>query len=161
MKRMHDLLQNLADLGLTLGSVESMTGGLFAEKATEIPGASNVFKGAVVSYSSAVKINLLGVNPKTIESDGVVSERVAKEMAVCGREKLGVDVCLSVTGNAGPSCEPGEAKVGEVYFSLATKDAVWSFGYTFEGERQDIREQAVDMMVSFGLSQFPGAKAGK
>ena len=156
MSRMRDLLQNLADKGLTLGSVESMTGGLFAAKATEVPGAGNVFKGAIVSYSVPVKENLLGVNGKTISANGVVSERVAKEMALCGREKLGVDVALAVTGNAGPTAEPGEAKVGEVYFALATKDAVWAFGYHFEGNRQSIREQAVDMMVSFGLSQYPG-----
>ena len=154
MKRMHDLLQNLADRRMTLGSVESMTGGLFAEKATEIPGASNVFKGAIVSYSIPVKEGLVGVSPKTIADEGVVSERVAQELAFCGREKLGVDVCLSVTGNAGPTAEEGKAEVGQVYFGLATKDAVWSFGYKFEGDRQSIREQAVDMMVTFGLSQF-------
>ncbi|MCR5349040.1 MAG: CinA family protein [Bacilli bacterium] len=161
MNHMHDLLQNLADLGLTLGTVESMTGGLFAAKATDIPGASHVFKGAIVSYSAEVKEKTVGVDAGLIANNGVVSEPVAKEMAVKGREALGVDVCLSVTGNAGPSAEEGEAGVGQVYFSLATKDAAWTFGYTFEGTRQEIREAAVDMMVSFGLSQFPTPVAPK
>lgn len=155
MSRMHDLLQNIADRGLTLGSVESMTGGLFAAKATEVPGASQVFKGAIVSYSHEVKENLLGIDPNLIARYGAVSEKVAKEMALYGLDKLGVDVVLSVTGNAGPTAEPGEAEVGQVYFSLATRRGVWTFGYRLEGERNDIRAAAVDMMVSFGLSMFP------
>ena len=158
MSRMHDLLQNLADRNLTLGSVESMTGGLFASCAAEIPGASNVFKGGIVSYSVDVKAKVLGIDPKFIEENGVVSEAVAAEMARNGRKVLGVDVVLSVTGNAGPSAEPGEAGVGDVCFALATKDGVWSFRYHFEGERNEIRADAVDMMVSLGLSSFPAAK---
>lgn len=153
MSRMHDLLQNLANKGKTLGSVESMTGGLFAAKATEVPGASNVFKGALVSYTRDVKEKVLGIDPKLIDSEGVVSELVAQKMAAKGRELLGVDMALSITGNAGPSAEPGDAEIGQVYLGLATKDGTWSFGYKFEGTRQEIREKAVDLMITFGLSQ--------
>ena len=155
MANMHDLLQTLADRGLTLGSVESMTGGLFAAEATRIPGASAVYKGGVVSYSSEVKVNVVGVEKNLIDDYGVVSAPVATAMARHGRETLGVDICLSVTGNAGPTAEPGEAPVGMVYFGLATKDGVWAFGYSFEGERNAIRAAALQMMINFGLSQFP------
>ena len=153
MNRMHSLLQSLADKNKTLGTIESMTGGLFAARATEIPGASNVFKGSIVSYSSEVKEKVLGVNPKIIEEEGVVSELVAQQMAAKGRELLGVDVALSITGNAGPTAEPGDAPIGQVYLGLATKDGVWSFGYKFEGTREEIREKAVELMITFGLSQ--------
>ncbi len=153
MSRMHDLLQALADHNKTLGSVESMTGGLFAEKATSVPGASNVFKGALVSYSCEVKEKVLGIDPKVIEKNGVVSERVAQLMAEKGRELLDVDIALSITGNAGPTAEPGDAEIGQVYLGLATKEGVWSFGYKFEGTRDEIREQAVELMTTFGLSQ--------
>ncbi len=155
MARMFDLLQSLADRGMTLGSVESMTGGLFAARATDIPGASGVYRGGIVAYSAEVKEKVVGVNAGIIDKYGVVSEQVAKELARLGREKLGVDVVLAVTGNAGPTAEPGEAPVGQVYFSLATKDAVWTFGYKYEGDREQIRDQAVHMMINFGLSQFP------
>lgn len=155
MKRMHDLLQNLADRNLTLGSIESMTGGLFAAKATSVPGASAVFKGAIVSYDVDIKTKIVGLDAKLIEREGVVSQKVAEEMARKGRELLGVDVALSVTGNAGPTAEEGGEPVGKVYLGLATKDGVWAFGYDFEGERNAIRDQAVDLMVTFGLSQFP------
>ena len=153
MSRMHDLLQSLADKGKTLGSIESMTGGLFAAQATDIPGASNVFKGAIVSYSEEVKIKALGVDPNIIDEHGVVSALVAQQMAAKGREVLGVDIALSITGNAGPTAEPGDAPIGQVYLGLATKDGVWSFGYKFEGTRQEIRQKAVELMITFGLSQ--------
>lgn len=155
MNRMHELLQNLADRGLTLGCVESMTGGAFAAEVTSVPGASNVFKGGIVSYSAELKTKLVGINPKDIEDEGVVSQRIAAEMARLGRKVLGVDVVLSVTGNAGPTAEEGEAPVGKAYFGLATKDGVWAFGYDFEGERNVIRAKAVELMINFGLSQFP------
>ncbi len=154
MNRMHELLQNLADRGLTLGSVESMTGGLFAGQATSIPGASNVFKGGLVVYSAELKSKLLGIDPALIESEGVVSQIVAENMARKGREVLGVDVVIAITGNAGPTAEEGEEPVGKVYLGLATKDGVWAFGYEFSGERNAIRTQAVELMVTFGLSQF-------
>ncbi len=153
MSRMYDLLQTLANNGKTLGSIESMTGGLFAERATEVPGASGVFKGAIVSYTREVKEKVLGIDPKIIEEEGVVSELVAQQMAAKGRELLGVDVALSITGNAGPTAEPGDAPIGQVYLGLATKDGTWSFGYQFEGTRQEIREKAVELMITFGLSQ--------
>ena len=103
----------------------------------------------------SVKEKLLGIEPELLERYGAVSEKVAKEMALYGLDKLGVDVVLAVTGNAGPTAEPGDAGVGQVYFSLATHSGIWTFGYRFEGERNEIREQAVEMMVSFGLSMFP------
>ena len=155
MNRMHEFLQNLADRRLTLGCVESMTGGLFASEVTSIPGASNVFKGGIVSYSVELKNKLVGLDLGLIEREGVVSQRVAEEMARKGREVLGVDVALSITGNAGPTAEEGEEPVGKVYLGLATAEGVWAFGYQFEGERNAIRKQAVDLMVTFGLSQFP------
>lgn len=155
MNLMHELLQNLADRNLTLGSVESMTGGLFAAKATEIPGASNVFKGALVTYSAQMKCNLLDIDPKLIEDNDVVSEAVAAEMARKGLERMGVDVVLAVTGNAGPTAEPGEAEVGVVCFALANDSGVWSFRYQLEGSRDEIREGAVDLMISLALSSYP------
>lgn len=155
MKKMHDLLQNLADRGLTLGSVESMTGGLFAAEATSVPGSSGVFKGAIVSYSAEVKEKVVGVDPEIIQECGVVSEQVAREMAARGREALGVDVAIAITGNAGPTAERGKAPIGQIYLGLSTEDAVWAFGYRLEGERDEIRAKAVKLMVEFGLSQFP------
>ncbi len=140
---MEKLLQELKNKGLTLGSVESMTGGLFSAKFTEIPGSSAVFKGGIVTYSCEEKINIVGVKKETIEKYGVVSEQVAIEMAEKGRQLLNVDICVSVTGNAGPTTEPGGKPVGCFYVGISTKNGTTAEVYQKSGKRSEIRNSAV------------------
>ena len=140
---MQKLVSYLKDKNLTIGSVESMTGGLFAARITSVPGASKVFKGSIVSYSPLIKENVVGVNEETIAKYGVVSKQVAYEMAEKGRKVLDVDICVSITGNAGPTSEPGEAGVGELYIGLSTNDGTKVIKKQFSGDREKIREQAL------------------
>ena len=140
---MKKLLQELAEKGLTLGSVESMTGGLFAAKFTSIAGSSKVFKGSVVTYATEIKEKVVGVKSVTIEKFGVVSEEVAKEMAECGRKLLNVDICVSVTGNAGPTCEPGGKPAGFYCVAVATKDGVTTKSFQKRSKRNGVRNSAV------------------
>ena len=140
---MEKLFKAYKEKGLTLGSVESMTGGLFAAKFTEIPGVSAVFKGGVVTYSSEEKINIVGVKKETIEKFGVVSEEVAKEMAELGRKLLNVDVCVSVTGNAGPTCEPGGKPAGCYYVGVSSKEGTSVKAYQETQKRNVVRNDAV------------------
>ena len=140
---MKKLLQEYKEKGLTLGSVESMTGGLFSAKFTEIPGSSAVFKGGIVTYSSEEKINIVGVKKETIEKYGVVSEQVAIEMAELGRKLLNVDVCVSVTGNAGPTTEPGGKPVGCFYVGVSSKNGTFAKEYLKPQKRNEVRNSAV------------------
>ena len=140
---MKKLLEAFKEKGLTLGSVESMTGGLFSAKFTEIPGSSAVFKGGIVTYSVEEKIKLVGVKKETIDKYGVVSEEVAKEMAELGRKVLNVDVCVSVTGNAGPTCEPGGKPAGCFYVAVATKNDVVVKVFQKTQKRNRVRNSAV------------------
>ena len=140
---MEKLLQELKNKGLTLGSVESMTGGLFSAKFTEIPGSSAVFKGGIVTYSCEEKINIVGVKKETIEKYGVVSEQVAMEMAEKGRKLLNVDICVSVTGNAGPTTEPGGKPVGCFYVGISTKSETSVKAYQKSQKRNEVRNSAV------------------
>lgn len=140
---MEKLYNLLLENKLTLGSVESMTAGLFAAEFTNVPGASKVFKGSVVSYSCLVKENVVGVKKETIDKFGVVSAEVAKEMAEKGRKLLDVDVCVSVTGNAGPTAEPGDKPVGCFYIAVATKNGVYVEEQKKLGKRNEIRNGAV------------------
>lgn len=140
---MTDLVKLLTDKKLTIGSIESMTGGLFASTITSVPGASKVFKGSVVSYSSLIKENVVGVKKETIQKFGVVSREVAYEMATLGKKLLDVDICVSVTGNAGPTCEPGQAGVGIVYIGVSTPKETVVISKKFEGDRYKIREEAL------------------
>ena len=112
----------LTENGLTLAAAESCTGGLIAERMTNLPGASNVFMGGVVSYTNTVKANVLGVPQELLDEFGAVSEPVAKAMAEGVRMATGSDLGVSVTGVAGPASDDRGNPVGTVYVGLATKD---------------------------------------
>lgn len=140
---MIELVNKLKELQLTIGSIESMTGGLFAANITSVPGASKVFKGSVVSYSVLIKENVVGVKKETIDKFGVVSSNVAYEMAEKGRKLLDVDICVSVTGNAGPTAEPGEEGVGVVYLGISSKEGTRTIRKQFNGNREEIRQQTL------------------
>ena len=149
MPKIDELLVALGKRGLTLGSVESLTAGLFGATVCEIPGASAVYRGGLITYSPTLKTALAHVNPETIERHGVVCAEVAKEMAIGGQKALGVDICVSCTGNAGPTAEEGEAPVGRVYLGLCFKGSVWTIPLDFKGDRNEVRKKAVSSMVSF------------
>ena len=108
-------------VGLTLGSVESFTGGLFAREITSVPGASKFYKGGLVTYATEEKVALLGIPQKDVDQYGVVSKEIALQMAELGRKKLNVDYCVSFTGNAGPSAMEGKP-VGEIYIGVSNRE---------------------------------------
>mgnify|MGYP001389618988 CR=1 FL=1 len=98
--------------GKTLACAESCTGGLIATLITDIPGASDVFKGGAVTYSNEAKINILGVNPESLERFGAVSEEVARQMAEGAQQRFGADFAVSTSGIAGPGGGSPEKPVG-------------------------------------------------
>ena len=122
---------------LTVGSVESFTGGLFASTIISKPGASEFFKGSVVTYWSEIK-EKLGVDT----SNGVINKAVALEMAAKGKEFLGVDICISFTGNAGPKETEGKP-VGTVFIAINEK----VLELNLKGSRNEIREEAVQIAL--------------
>jgi PncC family amidohydrolase len=138
---------------LTVGTVESATGGRIADRITNVAGSSDYFKGSVVAYSNEVKIALLGVRRETIENYSAVSEQTALEMARGGRKLLNVDICVSDTGIAGPSGGTPKKPVGLFYMGLATEDT--SFSQTRilpgdrEGNKRDAAEAALDMLKQY------------
>jgi len=140
---MNELFELLNKNQLTIGSVESLTAGLFASNLASIPGASKVLKGSLVTYSSELKEKLAYVNKNDIKKHGVVSDIVAKEMAIGGLKALNVDICISCTGNAGPSTCLGDAPVGRVYIAFAYKNCLVSKELNLVGNRNDIRNQTV------------------
>lgn len=148
---MVELVSKLKEKNLTIGSVESMTGGLFASTITSVPGASKVFKGSIVSYSPLVKENVVSVPHALISKYGVVSKPVADAMATNGRKLLNVDICVSVTGNAGPTSEPGEEGVGSVYIGIATKEKTEVYKLSLSGSREEIREKTILALQEYVL----------
>lgn len=140
---MKKLLELLVKNNLTIGSVESMTAGLFASTFANVPGASKALKGSLVTYASEEKIKLVGLEPQLIKQFGVVSKEVAGEMANKGREVLDVDVCVSITGNAGPTVEPGGMPVGRAYVGISLNKKNYVIELNLKGNRQKIRKRAV------------------
>ena len=132
-----DLIDLLRQKHLTIGTVESATGGLIAHLLTNVPGSSDVYSGSVVAYSNHIKTRVVGVWPTAIQQQGAVSGEVAEEMAKGGRKLLGVDICVADTGIAGPGGATSGKPVGLFYLGLATKDGVESRKHVFHGPREE------------------------
>lgn len=131
------VLEMLRQRGLTLGVAESVTGGLISGRLTNIAGASDVLRGAVVSYASEVKFDVLDV-----PSGPVVSEAAAVAMAVGVRRVLGADVGLAVTGVAGPAEQEG-LPAGTLCVGMAIGDATTSATVRLPGVRDQMRQMSV------------------
>ena len=116
------VLEGLKARGLTLGVAESCTGGLMAKRITDIPGASQVFLGGVVSYTNQVKARALGVPQHLLEQFGAVSPEVAQAMAQGARQALGCDIARATTGVAGPDKDEWDNEVGTMFVAIATAE---------------------------------------
>lgn len=106
--------------GLYISSAESCTGGLFSAYLTAVPGASEVFKESIVTYSNEAKMRELGVKAETLSSVGAVSAETAKEMAQGIRRHTGADIGVGITGIAGPGGGTAEKPVGTVYICVSS-----------------------------------------
>ena len=115
----------LKEKGLTLGTAESCTGGLMAKRLTDLSGASQVFKGGIVSYTNEVKHNVLGVPQELLDQYGAVSAPVAEAMAEGARRVLGCDIGLSSTGVAGPDKDDRGNEVGTMFVGIATPEGTY------------------------------------
>ncbi len=136
----------------TLALAESCTGGNLAHRLTNVPGASEVFLGGVVSYANVVKEKFVGVSAETLQQHGAVSEAVAQEMALGARENFDADFALAVTGIAGPSGGSPEKPVGTVFIALATPTSVIVKKFLNTWDRETFKQvtatQALELLRS-------------
>jgi nicotinamide-nucleotide amidase len=150
------LIGTLTGRGQTVAVAESLTGGLVAAALTGVPGASAVFRGAVVAYATELKADLLGVDPAVLAERGAVSPDAAGAMATGVRDRLGATFGLATTGVAGP--DPAEGKpVGTVYIAASAGGSGRPGGGTrvrrlaLHGNRDDIRGQTVAHVLALLL----------
>jgi nicotinamide-nucleotide amidase len=128
--------------GLSLATAESCTGGLVAARLTSVPGSSDVFRGAIVSYADEVKERELGVPAEILERHGAVSAETARAMASGVRDRLAVDLAVSVTGVAGPGGGTAEKPVGLVYLHAVSPDGELVADFSLPADRDTIRRRA-------------------
>jgi nicotinamide-nucleotide amidase len=138
----------------TISTAESCTGGKIAQTLTAIPGASKYFKGGVVSYDTAVKINVLGIAEGLIKEHTVVSGAVAKAMALSVKELMKTDYAIATTGNAGPSKGEVDSEVGTVFIALATPNEVIVEEFNFGQPREKVIDRAVVKSLEMLQKEF-------
>ena len=136
--------KRLTELGKTLATAESCTGGKIAEQITAISGASTYFKGSIVSYSMQSKIEVLKIDASIIDKYSVVSTQVAEAMAKQAQKLFKADYAIATTGNAGPTKGDDNAEVGTVCIALATPKGVFSEEYHLGNHRTKVINKAVN-----------------
>jgi nicotinamide-nucleotide amidase len=148
--------QRLKTASQSLVTAESCTGGWVAQAVTSVAGSSAWFERGFVTYSNAAKQELLGVNGKTLEKHGAVSEETAREMAQGALAHSKGTLALAVTGVAGPSGGTKAKPVGMVCFAWATRRGTRSETKHFSGDRQSVRRQSVIRALEGVLETLAG-----
>jgi nicotinamide-nucleotide amidase len=141
--------RKLMDTSLTISVAESCTGGLIGHRLTNVPGSSVYFMGGVVAYSNQSKMDILGVNQKTLETHGAVSDQTVREMVKGLRKCFNTELSLAVTGIAGPDGGGADKPVGTVYIGLAAGDDMFSGKYLFWGDRGQIKLETSTMALDW------------
>jgi nicotinamide-nucleotide amidase len=131
----------------TISTAESCTGGKIAQILTSVSGASNYFKGSVVSYATETKIAVLGIPEDLIKEHSVVSAEVAKQMAVNVKNIMKTDYAIATTGNAGPTKGDSKAELGAVFIALATPNEVIVEEFNFGQPREKVIDRAVNQSM--------------
>ncbi|WP_291138846.1 CinA family nicotinamide mononucleotide deamidase-related protein [Flavobacterium sp. UBA7663] len=133
----------LTEKKITISTAESCTGGKIAATLSSVSGASNYFKGSVVSYATQTKINVLGIANEVIAKYGVVSAEVAVEMAKSSQKIMTSDYAIATTGNAGPTKGDEVAELGTVFIAVATPNGVFVEEFNFGQPREKVIDRAV------------------
>lgn len=139
----------LKEKKLKIGFAESCTGGLLANKITNIPGSSAYFNGAIISYANDVKEGLLGVSPETLATQGAVSEETVLQMAQQARKLLKTDIALSVSGVLGPGGGSAEKPVGTVWMAISDKYKTEAKLFHFWFDRLQNKERAANAALGW------------
>ena len=133
----------LTEKKVTISTAESCTGGKIAATLSSVSGASNYFKGSVVSYATQTKINVLGIANEVIAKYGVVSAEVATEMAKSAQKIMNSDFAIAITGNAGPTKGDESVELGTVFIAVATPNGVFVEEFNFGQPREKVIDRAV------------------
>ncbi len=149
----------LVELGATVATAESLTGGLLGVLLTDSPATSVTYRGGLIVYGSDTKGYIAGVDEDLLAEHGPVHPSVAEQLAVGARERVDADFGIGVTGVAGPATQGGRP-VGEVHVGIATALGVSAHEHHFDGTRGAIRAQAAAAALTDFLAELDGQLAG-
>ncbi|GAA2233876.1 CinA family protein [Rarobacter faecitabidus] len=160
-----DLVGACSARGISIGTAESLTGGLVAAAIVDIPGASAVLRGGIVAYDLQIKAGVLGVSHDLLAARGAVDPEVAAQMADGAARMLGVRLAISTTGVAGPGSDGGHC-AGEVYVGLRLADSddhvtQRVLRLRLSGDRTQVRAQVVRRALSEALSMVRSGESGE
>ena len=138
----------------SLSAVESVTGGKLSSTIIKKSGASNFFKGSLVTYSTESKKNILQINKDLLFNFSPVSKEISREMVKSGKKILNTDYCISTTGNAGPSTNDNYSKVGQIFISIATPKKLITEELYLTGPREEIIQIVVEKSLKLLLENL-------
>lgn len=147
----------LRQKGLKLALAESCTGGLVADRITDIPGSSDYFIGGIVAYAYEAKVALLGVSWETLHTYGAVSRETVLEMARGARKALDADLAISISGIAGPGGGLPGKPVGATWFGLSAPDGEWARNFTWNADRRANKAASAEAALQFALDYLEGS----
>ena len=148
-----EVLRRLTEAGHTLATAESLTGGLVAAALTDVPGASNAFRGGVVAYATELKAQLLGVDVTVLKRHGPVYAPVAAAMAEGVRNRLGATIGVSTTGVAGPGPQDGHP-AGTVHVAVSLVGDTVVRTMALAGNRDEVRRLTVERVLGLLLGRL-------
>lgn len=135
----------------TLCTAESCSGGLLADRLTDIPGSSEYFRLGLITYSNDAKIRLLKVRPAIIKQHGAVSEQTAKAMAEGARRLMNTHFAIAITGIAGPGGGSKDKPIGLTFIAVAAAKRTRCLRFQFKGSRRQIKQQAATQAMKLLL----------
>lgn len=144
--------------GLKLTTAESCTGGLIANRLTDVPGSSDYFLGGIVAYAYEAKVALLNVSWDTLHTYGAVSRETVLEMARGARKALDAGLAISVSGIAGPGGGLPNKPVGTTWFGLSAEDGEWARIYCFDGDRLQNKSSSANAALQMVLDYLNGSR---
>ena len=148
------IANKLTSNNLTISFAESFTGGKISDTLVSVAGASSFFKGSLVCYSTASKVNNLNVDKDLIDKYSVVSKEVVESMALNVKKMFNSDYSLATTGNAGPTKGDSNKEIGTVYIGIATPEKVFSFEFNFGNSRERVTGKSVNKSLELILKEL-------
>ncbi len=149
LKRIEQIINGYIKKKIQIAIAESCTGGYISHMITNISGASKVFERGIISYSNDAKIDVLKVDPESIEEKGAVSEIVAKQMAINIRKLSNVDIGIGITGIAGPTGSAPGKPVGLVFISFSNEKETIVEKYIFKSDRINFKKKVLEKILLY------------